>query len=328
MGEFELIRRYFSASDLQIPRRDVCLGIGDDCALIAVPSGKQLAVSVDTSIAGVHFLPDASAHSIGWRALAVSLSDLAAMGAQPAWFTLALSLPQAEDAWLRGFAQGMAELSRRYGIALVGGDTTRSELLSISVQVQGYVRQGASWQRRGARAGDIIYVSDRLGKAALGLKLAYQQKQAGQIPGLDTSASPAEAELLRAYFYPEPRFDLIQILSSRVSSAIDISDGLMADLQHILSSSNVGARLDASRIPVVTDLPDTLDTSDAIEAALHGGDDYQICFTVSPQRRLELEVSAGQCGLTLYPIGVVERQRGIRGMKSDQTSGYDHFKAR
>lgn len=330
MGEFELIRRYFAAPALQQSRRDVCVGIGDDCALIAVPQGKQLAVSVDTSVAGVHFLPEAPAHSIGWRALAVSLSDLAAMGAQPAWFTLAISLPDVDESWLAEFSRGMADLSQRYGVALIGGDTTRGQL-SMSVQVQGYVTPGAAWRRNGAKPGDIIYVSGRLGAAAAGLRIAQNLLAEGlSIPDLtvlnDDNCGMPESDVvaLKSYLYPTPRFDLIPMLSSRVSSAIDISDGLLSDLGHLLAASGVGANLDHNRIPCF----DHLDMAAELcsESALSGGDDYELCFTVSPQRRLELEVGAEQSRISLYPIGMVTAHEGIRGIPSNLSTGFDHFK--
>lgn len=333
MGEFELIRRYFCTEALQPTRRDVYLGVGDDCALISVPQGRQLALSVDTSTAGVHFLPQACAHSIGWRALAVSLSDLAAMGAQPAWFTLALSLPEVDESWLAEFSRGMSDLAQRYGIALVGGDTTRGEL-SVTVQVQGYISPGTAWKRSGARPDDLIYVSGTLGDAAVGLKLAQQRLAAdlplpqappGQPDDVARQISQDEAFLLSRYLYPEPRFDLLSVLSSRASAAIDISDGLVADLKHLLTASNVGARIDVSRIPL-SDAIRKLGDDKALSFALGGGDDYQLCFTVSPQRRLELEVSAEQSGIALYPIGVITRERGIHGLSSHEIQGYDHFK--
>ena len=330
MGEFELIRRYFCSPELQASRLDVCVGIGDDCALISVPQGKQLAVSVDTSTAGVHFLAEASAHSIGWRALAVSLSDLAAMGAKPAWFTLAISLPEVDEAWLAEFSRGMADLAQMYGVALVGGDTTRGQL-SMSVQVQGYISQGSAWRRKGAKPGDIIYVSGPLGDAAAGLHLAKQQlSEEVALPSSPDFAAESDApqdQLLKAYLYPVPRFDLIPVLSSRVSSAIDISDGLLADLGHLLTASGVGARLDSARIPLSDALLQQSGSAEnAMALALSGGDDYQLCFTVTPQRRLELEVSAEQSGLTLYPIGVVTAQEGVRGLDNMDHTGFDHFK--
>ncbi len=313
MGEFELIRRFFCSDQLQPARRDVCLAVGDDCALISVPEGKQLAVSVDTSVAGVHFLPDVDPYSIGWRALAVSLSDLAAMGAKPAWFTLALSLENTDEKWLARFAEGISALAQRYGISLVGGDTTRGQL-SITVQVQGYVTGGA-WLRSGAKPGDIIYVSGDLGNAAGGLSLL----QSGQDIKSDY------AELLQAYLMPEPRFDLIGLLSSRISSAIDISDGFLADLGHILSNSRVGAQLDLTRTPLSPALIDAMGQEKALDCALNGGDDYQLCFTVTPHRRLELEVSAEQRGLKLHPVGVITTKQGIEGLDGYAVKGFEHF---
>lgn len=328
MGEFELIRRYFCTAELQVSRRDICLGIGDDCALISVPPGKQLAVSVDTSHTGVHFLPEACAHSIGWRALAVSLSDLAAMGAHPAWFTLALSLPDADERWLADFSRGLADLAARYGVALVGGDTTRGAL-SATVQVQGYVTPGSAWKRKGAKPGDVIYVTGPLGDAVGGLDIAQDWLSQGRaLPEIAqlTELDSASAALLRAYLYPVPRFDLISVLSSRVSSAIDISDGLLSDLGHILNASQVGASLDRNRIPLSPVLLEHYPPEQALQAALNGGDDYQLCFTVSAQRRLELEVSAEQSGIALYPIGMVTAEKGIRGLDEALGKGYDHFK--
>ncbi|OPX54505.1 thiamine-phosphate kinase [Oceanospirillum multiglobuliferum] len=316
MGEFELINRFFRNSVLQPARRDINLAIGDDCALISVPQGKQLAVSVDTSIAGVHFLEDAPAFDIGWRALAVSLSDLAAMGAKPAWFTLALTLPNADQDWLKAFADGMAALASRYGIALVGGDTTRGAM-SITVQVQGYISQGGAWLRSGAKVGDIIYVSGTLGDAAGGLHILQSEPH--------HAADETYQSLIQAYLRPEPRFDLLPILSSRASSAIDISDGFLADLQHILTGSRLGAQIDLKRIPISEALKTLVGAEHALKYALTGGDDYQLCFTVSPQRRLELEVSAEQSGLAIHPIGVITAEPGIKGLGAYQLGGFDHF---
>lgn len=313
MGEFELIRRFFCSDQLQPARRDVGLAVGDDCALITVPQNKQLAVSVDTSVAGVHFLPDSDPYCIGWRALAVSLSDLAAMGAKPAWFTLALTLEETDEAWLGRFAQGVSDLAQQYGISLVGGDTTRGHL-TVTVQVQGYIT-GSPWLRSGAKPGEIIYVSGPLGNAAGGLAL------------LQSGIEPPDIwqELVDAYLLPKPRFDLISLLSSRISSAIDISDGFLVDLKHILDGSKVGAQLDLTRIPVSDALEDYAGRRKALEYALSGGDDYQLCFTVTPQRRLELEVSAEQSGLQLFPVGVVTEEQGIEGIDDYAVKGFEHF---
>lgn len=315
MGEFELIQRYFCSDELQPARRDVCLSVGDDCALITVPTGKQLVVSVDTSVAGVHFPEDAAPYDIGWRALAVSLSDLAAMGATPAWFTLALTLPEADDPWLEAFARGVSDLARRFGISLVGGDTTRGPL-AASVQVHGYVSPGGAWRRNGAKPGDLLYVSGPLGQAAGGLELALS----GKIP-----ADSGEARLLQSYLRPEPRFDLLSPLAGRVHAAIDISDGFLADLNHILKASRVGAVLDPARIPVSEELKALFGEEKAFEMAITGGDDYQVCFTVSPKRRLELEVCAEQSHLQLFPVGMITASQGIQGLDHFHRGGFDHF---
>lgn len=314
VSEFELIRRYFCSDTLQPDRRDVCLGIGDDCALISVPEGKQLVVSVDTSVAGVHFPEDADPYDIGWRALAVSLSDLAAMGAKPAWFTLALTLPEGKGEWLQSFSQGISDLARRFGIALVGGDTTHGAL-SVTVQVQGYVSPGAAWKRSGAKPGDLIYVSGSLGDAAGGLEVALN-------PELDL---PEYQSLKQAYLRPEPRFDLLSPLSGRVRAAIDISDGFLADLNHVLKASGVGAVLDPGRIPVSSSLKSLLGEDKAFEMAISGGDDYQLCFMISPKRRLELEVCADQSHLQSHPVGVITSTPGIEGLNHFNSAGFDHF---
>jgi len=292
LGEFELIRRYFAESDPT--RSDTRLGIGDDAALVWCAAGMELAVTVDTLVAGVHFLPEVEPFSLGHKALAVNLSDLAAMGAEPAWCTLALTLPEADAAWLRGFADGFLGLARRHGVELVGGDTTRGPL-SITIQAMGQVPVGQALKRSGARPGDLIYVSGPLGDAGLGLKLRLGQ------------ANRNEPTALAALERPEPRLALGLALRQLATACIDISDGLAADLGHLLTASSAGATL------VYEDL-----------------DDYELCFTVPPGRRVETDRLLGQLGLAGGAIGQIEAAPGLRILRHGEAlplhrPGYQHF---
>ncbi len=318
MSEFDLIRTYFSG--MTPDRADVALGIGDDAALVSVPPGQQLALSVDTLVCGVHFLPSVSPRALGHKALAVNLSDLAAMGAEPAWVTLALTLPQADPAWLDGFAEGFATLAERYGVALIGGDTTRGPL-SLSVQVAGLVPEGAALRRTGARAGDGIYVTGQLGDAAL--CLAQMQSAA---------ADAGSIELLRPRLeMPRPRVEAGIGLRGLASSAIDISDGLLADLGHILAASGVGATLRLQRLPLSDAYADWLAQGGGWSLALTGGDDYELCFTAPPQSGPQIERLAAELDLPISCIGRIEAASGLRVIGPDGEpwsgvgAGFDHF---
>lgn len=294
MGEFELIRRYFST--LTSATHGVVLGIGDDAAILDVAAGEQLVVTVDTSNADVHFPADADAFSIGYRALAVNLSDLAAMGATPRWFTLSLTLPAVDESWLAQFARGLAVLADQHGVALVGGDTTRGTL-AVSIQAMGTVPVGEALKRSGAQVGDLVYVSGSLGDAAAGLA-CYRDAQA-------FSFNRAAREfLLERYLRPTPRVVLGSTLRGIASSCIDISDGLLADAGHIASRSGVGISITIDALPA----------SDALQAApaanrlpyqLSGGDDYELCFTVPPRQGAQLETVAAGIGVQVTRIGVV-----------------------
>jgi thiamine-monophosphate kinase len=316
--EFDLIRRHFAG--MTPPRADVAVGIGDDAALVEVPSGQQLAISVDTLVSGVHFLPAVSPQSLGHKALAVNLSDLAAMGAEPAWATLALTLPEPDEAWLDGFAEGFSALARRYGVALIGGDTTRGPL-SLTVQVQGFVPDGQALRRSGARVGDGIYVTGCLGDAALCLKQLQSATPPATIPDL----------LRQRLERPEPRIQAGLALRQLASSAIDISDGLLADLGHILEASHVGAILHLERLPLSVVFRDWLATSGDWSPALTGGDDYELCFTLSSAHEREVAGLAAELGLELRRIGTVEGAPGLRVLQPDGRAwsgagrGFDHF---
>lgn len=319
-SEFELIRRYFERHTPGRP--DVVLGIGDDCALLQVPPAYTLAVTLDMLVAGVHFLADADAEGLGHKALAVNLSDLAAMGASPAWATLALSLPEVDEAWLAGFCQGFFSLAERFGVQLVGGDTTRGPL-TIAIQAHGLVPEGAALRRDGARPGDIIAVTGTLGDAGLALVIAQGQ---ATVPN-DGHRRYLQERLER----PMPRIHQGIGLRGLASAAIDVSDGLAQDLGHILARSRVGARLDIERLPRSPALAESQASDVALSLALAGGDDYELCFTVPPARIAQVRAQAAAWDCRLTEIGLIEAEPGLRCLGSDGTPyplnrlGYDHF---
>ncbi|MGE4366407.1 thiamine-phosphate kinase [Thermomonas sp.] len=308
-GEFDLIARIRRRIAV---RDDVALGIGDDCALLAPPPGMQLAVTMDTLNAGVHFPADTAPADIGWKALAVNLSDLAAMGAQPAWCTLALSLPQADAAWLEAFCDGFFALAQQHGIALVGGDTTRGPL-SIGIAAHGFVEPGMALRRDGARAGDEVWVSGTLGDAAG----ALAQWQAGA-----AIAPPLRARLDR----PTPRVALGRALRGIASACIDVSDGLLADLAHITRASGVGADIEADALPASDALRETfaIDAMRRLQAT--GGDDYELCFTAPASRREAVQALAARLRLPLARIGRIVAGNGVHcaGL-GPVVPGYQHF---
>ncbi|WP_082806144.1 thiamine-phosphate kinase [Marichromatium gracile] len=311
-AEFALIGAHFAG--LGAAREDVLLGVGDDCALLRVPPGQSLAVSLDTLVAGVHFFPDCDPHALGHKTLAVSLSDLAAMGAEPAWATLALTLPASDPAWLAAFAAGLGELARAHGVRLVGGDTTRGPL-TITLQLQGLVPPEAALRRDGACAGDRIWVSGTLGDAAL----ALAELQAGRDP---------DAALRARLERPTPRVALGRGLRGIASAAIDLSDGLVADLGHVLAASGVGAELRLGALPLGEAVAARADWS----LALAGGDDYELCFCAPPGRDGEILALGQRLGCRLTPIGTIRGDDDtLRCLLPDGTvlnptrRGYDHF---
>ncbi len=318
LGEFELIKRFFADAG---PRcEDVSLGIGDDAALVRVPDGTELVVTVDTIVAGVHFPPGTSAEDIGYRALAVNLSDIAAMGAMPAWATLALTLPAADERWLEGFCAGFFSLARTHDVTLIGGDTTAGPL-TITVQIMGHVPSGRALRRSGAQPGELIFVSGNLGDAAAGLALI--EKRA------DTSNAAHRDYLIERFLRPVPRIGLGKALRGLASAAIDISDGLAADLGHILEASRVGARIDPDQLPMSGALRATFESKQALELALGGGDDYELCFTLPPGHEHLMRGIEVAAGCALSRIGVIEAQPGLvlaGGAPVSRTArGFDHF---
>ncbi len=315
-SEFGLIEKYFTR-----PTPSATLGVGDDAALLPVSSGMELAVSTDMLVSGTHFFPDADPRKLGWKTLAVNISDLAAMGAQPRWATLAISLPRADEHWLACFADGFFNCAEQFGIELIGGDTTRGPL-SMSVTILGEVPGNQALRRDAARTDDDIWVSGALGGAATGLA-ALQGKV-----NLD---EPDLADCLRALENPQPLVSLGLALRGIAHAAIDISDGLLADLGHILERSNCGAEIRFEALPAHPSLKPWLPEVWACNCLLAGGDDYELCFTASKERAPEITEIGERLGLPLARIGSIVEPGGLRvldahgqAMKSEK-GGYDHF---
>ena len=316
MPEFNLIRRITEIIDVPLsPGNGRCvLGIGDDAALLEVPHDRQLAVCSDTLVEGIHFPVGSDPHAVGHKSLAVNLSDLAAMCADPAWFLLALTLPDGDPQWLESFATGMAELARDHGLALVGGDTT-SGGLSITVTAAGLVDPDRALLRSGARPGDRILVSGRPGRAAF----ALQQVLAG---------ADADASCRQALDYPVPRLALGRALRGLASACIDISDGLAADLGHILEHSAVGAEVELGALPLaLASLPE----EERWTLQLAGGDDYELCFTVPAERLAQVMQLADETGVEVSEIGKIRSAPGLvfkrpgGGAFELGDAGFEHF---
>nr|WP_156184314.1 thiamine-phosphate kinase [Cellvibrio sp. pealriver] len=319
-GEFQLIRQFFQREQAEQPAAGVLLGIGDDCALLDIPVGKQLAVSVDTLVAGVHFPTDADPELIAERALRTNLSDLAAMGAEPLWFTLALTLPHADEEWLRSFSRGLFACARDYKIALVGGDTT-SGPLSITIQVMGATAPGAALRRDGANIGDFILVTNTLGDGAAAL---------AAIQKTHIFADEHTDYLLQRFYRPTPRLVESAMICTIASSALDISDGLVADLQHICDASDLGAVIDVENVPLSPALQSLNNVPQALEWALSGGDDYELCFTVPPEKMADIAMLIAQGKLQATVIGEMVAGNKViceyEGQPFELTkTGYQHF---
>ena len=317
LGEFGLIARYFTR-----PVRRADLGVGDDCALLAVPPGEQLAVSTDMLVEGRHFLPTVSPQRLGHKALAVNLSDLAACGATPMAFTLALALPRADEMFLAGFASGLLALADAHGCELIGGDTTRGPL-TISITVMGRTPSGQALLRSGARVGDDLYVSGTLGDARLALEVFRGQCS---LPGDAFDAVRLAMEC------PTPRVALGQALRGVASSAIDISAGLLGDLNHVLSASGVGAELAMDAIPRSTVLAAQALGLQRL-CTLAGGDDYELLFTAPPERSAAVAQAATQAGVAVTRIGRIAALQSVvlrdaHGQAVENVwAGFDHFAA-
>ena len=314
MDEFQLIRHYFAG--LTATTEGVLLGIGDDAALLTVPAGHELVVTTDTLVAGRHFPEQTRPFDIGWKALAVNLSDLAAMGAKPCWFTLALTLPEQNADWLAGFSEGMKALADLHGIALVGGDTTRGPL-SLTITAMGVVRARSAMRRDAASVGDLICVTGTLGDAALALRqLSHVQ---------------ADHSLRRRLDRPTPRVEAGRLLAEWGRAAIDLSDGLAADLNHILIASQVGAELRAEKLPQSPAFTRAA-PADALQLQLHGGDDYELCVCLRSEDFQAAAPKLAALGVSLTRIGVITAEPGLRlrqgsVLRAIEPRGYQHFTA-
>ncbi|PZQ25540.1 MAG: thiamine-phosphate kinase [Stenotrophomonas acidaminiphila] len=311
-GEFDLIARIRARAGT---RDDVVLGIGDDAALLAPPPDRQLVVTADTLNDGVHFPRGTSPADIGWKALAVNLSDLASMGAEPAWCTLSLSLPQGDTAWIDGFLDGFLALAGEYGVALVGGDTTRGPL-SISVTAMGFVDAGRALRRDGARVGDDVWVTGTLGDAAGALALLERDPVGVLRLRLDR---------------PTPRVEAGRALIDVASACVDVSDGLLADLGHVATRSGVGAQVEIDALPASDALCAAFDAATRMPMQASGGDDYELCFTAPADARARIAVLASSLDLRITRIGRMVPGEGVHPVRADgdpwtpPRRGYDHF---
>lgn len=315
LGEFDIIARYFARKST---RGDVLLGIGDDAAILDVQPNRKLVVAMDTIVEGVHFLADTDAADIGYRALAVNLSDLAAMGAEPAWMTLSLSLPRANEQWLSGFASGLFELANEYNVALVGGDTVRGPLV-ITVQIAGWVETDGWLTRSGAKPGDLLFISGIPGEAAAGLAVIQRRILGGE----------SAAFLKHRFLRPRPRIELGRQLRNIASAAMDVSDGVLADLKKLCAASGCGAQLNVDALPESAAMRELFEADDGLQYALAGGDDYELLFTLPSERAaalrsLPLQQRVTQIGVITADATAVQCLRDGQPFRIKR-AGYDHF---
>lgn len=321
MKEFEIIKQFFTQQAVR--RKDVLLGIGDDCAVVSSTEKQDVVITTDTLVAGVHFPLGTSAKAIGHKAVAVNLSDIAAMGAEPSWISLAITIPEVNDTWLSEFCSGVFDLCEYYNVQLVGGDTTQGPL-SVTITAQGLTPEGKYLSRSGAKAGDWIYVTGDLGDAALALQHHNE-------PFL-TDADVIE-QVQQKLDYPKPRVLMGQSLREYASSAIDISDGLLADLGHICQASNVGANIVLDAIPMSEAMNNSQLFDDAILLALNGGDDYELLFTVSEDNKVAMETALSHAGAAVTCIGQMNATRTISTTLNNKPvsingSGFEHFSSK
>jgi len=318
LSEFDLIKHYFTGFG---NNKFVQLGIGDDAAITTIPAQCELVTTVDTLVADVHFFSDTAAELIGYKALAVNLSDLAAMAATPTWFTLSIALPEINQPWLDAFSRGLFDLASHHNMALIGGDTVRGPL-TITIQACGIVEQGKALRRDGAKVGDGIFVTGTLGDARLALAF---------LKGERTVNKAHQATICDKLYKPIARVEQGLALKEFASAAIDISDGLAADLSHLLERSHVGAEIVLNDIPVTKALRENADTSERHAMVLSGGDDYELCFTVPENRQAAMLARMKSDNFETYPIGVITPDKGLRYINANneatvvKASGYDHF---
>jgi thiamine-monophosphate kinase len=316
IDEFEIIARYFTRS---IGDSSVVLGVGDDAAVLAVDG--HVAVTVDTLVAGVHFPDGMAPHVVGYRLMAVNLSDLAAMGAHPRWCTLALTLPKADELWLEGFSRGLFELADRYGVSLVGGNLSRGPL-TLTLQLMGSVEPKNMLTRSGGHVGDDIYVTGTLGDSSAGIALILERSSAPQ--------GSAAAALKERFYRPVARVEAGLALGPLATAAIDVSDGLLADLAHVCKASGCGAAIDIERVPLSAELLSMFPPQEALAHALGGGDDYELCFTAPPSRADEIEAALEAAGTPVRRIGQLVAGQTVVCRRDGEpftpaVRGYRHF---
>jgi thiamine-monophosphate kinase len=315
-SEFDIIRRFFTR-----PARSAALGVGDDCALLRPRPGATLAVTTDMLLVGRHFFPDADPEKLGHKALAVNLSDLAAMGADPLWALLAIAIPEADERWLAAFARGFFALAERHGVELVGGDTNRGPL-TIAITAIGEVPNGLALRRDRASPGEDVWLSGATGEAALAL---------AHLQGRAELAGPALGDCLARLHTPEPRVELGGRLRGIARSAIDVSDGVLADLGHIVEASRAGAEIWLAALPRAAAIAACRDERLATQCLLSGGDDYELAFTAAPQERANIQALSRELGLPLARVGRIVTGAGVRvldaaGAEVAAVAGWDHFR--
>lgn len=321
MGEFELIKHYFSRHK-RLKRADILQSVGDDCAVLQLAAHECLAVTTDTLAVGTHFLPTISPADLAHKAVAVNLSDLAAMGATPRWVSLALTLPEVNSVWLEAFSHSLFEILERYQVALIGGDTTRGAL-SVTLTAHGSLPAHQGLFRHQAQAGDWIFVSNTLGDSAAGLELLLAETAEAD--------NAAHQFLLQRHLRPTPRVELGLLLRDYSRCAIDISDGLLADLGHILAASDCGAQIELENLPLSAELLRVCGREKAQQLALNGGENYELCFTVSENSRAAFEQAVKNQGFFATCIGKITAEKGIQLRSHGQAvslppyAGFDHF---
>jgi len=319
MNEFEIINEFLALKVKN--RKDVIQGVGDDCALLKVPRGQRLAVSMDTLIVGVHFLPDCNPANIAHKAIAVNLSDLAAAGAEPAWITVSLTIPKFDSGWLKSFHTGLTKMAEYFGIQIVGGDTCKGPL-SITIQAHGFVPEQVFCRRNTAQAGELICVTGTLGDAALGLLVAQGK--------LKVQSDEDKQFLIKKYETPFPRMASGIALRNRATAGIDISDGLLADVNHISQASNVGVLLRWERIPLSDAAKNVADKALLMKSVLTGGDDYELCFTVKEDELEATQQALEMVGSECTAIGRLSGKPGVRILDGNEDVkiddlGFQHF---
>ncbi|MBT0585820.1 thiamine-phosphate kinase [Alteromonas oceanisediminis] len=323
MKEFDLIDRFFKHGGHQ--RKDVIIGIGDDAAITQIPANQYLATTTDTLVSGVHFLPDSDPRAVAYKAVAVNLSDLAAMGAEPAWISLSLSIPDINQDWLASFTEGLYELTQYYSVQLIGGDTV-SGPLALTITAQGFVPHDSALRRSGAKPGDWIYVTGTVGDAGAGLDILKGELEAEQA---------AADFLIKRHQYPSPQVVAGTALRRAASACIDVSDGVLGDLRHILHSSHCGALLHVDKLPLSEALRSSVSPQRAIEYALTAGDDYELLFTVAEDFKSQVEtafssfnVNATCIGQVTGAVNKVELKLNNSPYRYEGAGGFEHFNAK